>query len=309
MTRILAVDGGQSTTRLLHSEASQSVEVEGVGRLEGDLVTTTANAVIDGWRAGGSPRVDRLVMGLTTAPPDTELAEAICRLVGETVNATEVWLSDDSVIAHYGALSGQSGVALAAGTGIACLALPPQGQPRLFDGNGTLLGCLGSAFWIGQAALQKVLRRKDGIGQPTQLETAAEKRYGPIPELRENVLAERRPVNAMAQFARDVLEVAAGGDEVAGAIIDLAAGELGATAQAAAGWVGEEVVHVAVGGSLLAPGTILRVRFEEVMENSARKVLVRTADAPGLVGALQLGLDNSAGLYRDLVHRWYNPAG
>ena len=305
MIRVLAVDGGQSTTRLLHSEADRSVEVEGVGRLEGDLVTSTADAIISGFRRAGSPVTDRVVLGLTTAPPDAERADAICQLVGEATGAHDVWLGDDSVTAHYGALSGNPGVALVPGTGVACLALPPNGAPRLFDGNGNLLGCLGSAFWIGQMALQAVLRRNDGIGPPTELERAAERRYGPIPEMREAILSDARPVNAMAQFARDVLEVAADGDLVANAIISSAARELAATAEAAAAWVGLDVVDVALGGRFLAPDTLLRQRFEESMERVAEKVSIRTADASGLVGALHLGLDDGAGRYGSLMHQWH----
>lgn len=304
MTRVLAVDGGQSAIRLQHSGSDRSVEVEGVSRLEGDLVSSTADAVIGGWRVAGSPETDRVVLGLTTAPPDAQRAEAICRLVGEATGAGDVWLADDSVTAHYGALSGAPGVVLAAGTGVACLALPPRGEPRLFDGNGYLLGCLGSAFWIGQSAIRAVLRRHDGIGAETQLEHIAQERYGPISELREAILAESRPVNAVAQFARDVLAVAAEGDLVADGIVRSAAIELAATAEAGAAWVGTNDVDIALGGKLLASGTLLRLRFEETMEMCASKVSVRTADDTGLAGALHLGLDNAAEQYRGLVHHW-----
>lgn len=307
MIRVLAVDGGQSAIRFLHSETARSVEVDGVGRLEGDLVTTTADAVIGGWRVAGSPETNRVVLGLTTAPPDSQRAEAICRLVGEATGATDVWLGDDSVTAHYGALSGAPGVAMVAGTGVACLALGSQGEPRLFDGNGYLLGCLGSAFWIGQTAIQTVLRRHDGIGADTELKQAAERRYGPIAELREAILAESRPVNAVAQFARDVLDVAAEGDAVADAIISSAAIELAATAAAGAAWVGDGVVDIALGGKLLASGTLLRSRFESAIERSRRNVSVRDADASGLVGALNLGLSGTAERYRGLMYLWRAP--
>ena len=304
MTRVLGVDGGQSTIRVQHSEAERSVEVEGVSRLEGDLVTSTADAVIGGWRVAGCPETDRVVLGLTTAPPDGQRAEAICRLVGEATGADDVWLADDSVTAHYGALSGTTGVALVVGTGVACLALPSRGDPRLFDGNGYLVGCVGSAYWIGSSAVRAVLRRNDGIGPATELERVAERRYGPLSGLREVIYADSRPVNAIAQFARDVLEVAADGDTVADSIVSSAAIELVATAQAAAAWVGHDVVDVALGGKLLAAGTLLRRRFEETMEKSVPEVSVRTADASGLSGALRLGLDDAGDRYRGLVHRW-----
>lgn len=308
MTRILAVDGGQSTTRIQHSELNQTVEVEGVGRLEGDLVMTTANAIIEGWRLADCPETDRVMLGLTTAPPDAERADAICRLVGQATGAQDVWLADDSVTAHYGALSGSTGVALVPGTGVACLALPATGEPRLFDGNGYLLGCLGSAFWIGQTAVATVLRRHDGIGPATDLELAAERRYGPIPHLREQILAEARPVNAVAQFARDVLAIAAEGDLVAEEILRTAADELSATAAAATTWIGEDHVNVAVGGNLLAPGTVLRRFFDADLRRKSPRTILRTADASGLAGAMNLGRDGAAERYGSLVHHWRKPA-
>jgi len=308
MSRILAVDGGQSTTRLQHSDLDHAVEVEGVGRLEGDLVMTTADAIIEGWRLADCPETDRVVLGLTTAPPDAPRAEAICRLVGQATGARDVWLADDSVTAHYGALSGSAGVALVPGTGVACLALPPTGGPRLFDGNGYLLGCRGSAFWIGQTAVATVLRRHDGIGPATDLELAAERRYGPIPYLREQILAEARPVNAVAQFARDVLAIAGDGDLVAVEILRTAAAELAATASAAATWIGEDQVDVAVGGKLLAPGTVLRHFFDDDLHRVSPRAVLRTADASGLAGAMRLGRDGAAGQYGSLVHHWRKPA-
>jgi N-acetylglucosamine kinase-like BadF-type ATPase len=304
---VLAVDGGQSAIRLLHSKATQTFEVDGVSRLEGDLVATTADAVIHGWRVAGSPDTDLVVLGLTTAPPDADRAEAICRRVGEVIGAGEVWLSDDSITAHHGALSGGPGVALAAGTGVACLAVPPHGSPRLFDGNGYLVGCVGSAYWIGSAGVRAVLRRNDGIGAATDLERVAERRYGPLLEMRERIYAESRPVNAIAQFARDVMEVAAEGDHVASAIIRSAAAELAATASAGAVWVGTRPVDIAVGGKLLAAGTLLRLEFQREIQRADIAAAVRDADASGLIGALRMGLDNAAERYGDLIHRWTGP--
>ncbi|WP_236794378.1 BadF/BadG/BcrA/BcrD ATPase family protein [Amycolatopsis sp. GM8] len=301
---VLAVDGGQSAIRLRHSSSDRSVEVEGVSRLEGDLVTGTAEAIVEVWRRAGSPQVDRAVLGLTTAPPDAERAEALCALIGEAIGASEVWVADDSVTSHYGALSGTPGVALIAGTGVACLALPRAGQPRLFDGNGYLLGDEGGAFWIGASAIRSVLRRHDGVGAATALSHVAAERFGPIPELREAVYGHVRPVNAVAQFARDVLDVAGQGDSTAEAIVQSAADELAATAQAGVAWVGDEVVDIALGGKLFALGSLLRSRFETTMSSSIRDVRIRSADASGLTGAMNLGITDGAERYGVLVHRW-----
>ena len=86
MTRILGVDGGQSGTRLRDSDGHEAV-AEGVSRLEGNTIRALADAVTAAWRLGGFDRVDRAVLGLTTAPADAAAADHLCALVsGATVN-------------------------------------------------------------------------------------------------------------------------------------------------------------------------------------------------------------------------------
>ena len=103
------------------------MEVEGVSRLEGDTVAAVAAAIATGWRASGFDPVDRVVMGLTTAPTDGRSAAATVCAGRAATDAAEVWLADDSVTTHAGALSLGWGVSVVAGTGVACLAVPAQG--------------------------------------------------------------------------------------------------------------------------------------------------------------------------------------
>ena len=122
--RVLGVDGGQSGIRLRHSAEDRVVEVEGVSRREGDVVAAVADAVAHGWREGGFGAVDRVVLGLTTAPSDPDEADRLAAMVGAATGAREVWVADDAVTSHAGALSMGPGVSVIAGTGVACLALP-----------------------------------------------------------------------------------------------------------------------------------------------------------------------------------------
>jgi hypothetical protein len=66
VTRVLAVDGGQSTIRVRHSGAVGMVDLTGVSHQEGDTIWSVATTVGDGWRALGGPPVDRAVLGLTS---------------------------------------------------------------------------------------------------------------------------------------------------------------------------------------------------------------------------------------------------
>ena len=161
MIRVLGVDGGQSGTRLRDSDGREAT-AEGVSRLEGDTVRALADAVTAAWRLGGFDRVDRAVLGLTTAPADAVAADRLCALVSGATGASEVWLADDAVTAHAGALSLDWGVSVAAGTGVACLALPQAGDARIMGGHGFLLGDEGGGFWIGRRALAAILRAREG---------------------------------------------------------------------------------------------------------------------------------------------------
>ena len=306
LMRILAVDGGQSGIRLRHSSGVAVVEVEGVSRLEGDTVTAVAAAIATGWRGSGFDPVDRAVLGLTTAPTDTDSRQRLCAAVGAATDAAEVWLADDAVTTHAGALSMGWGVSVVAGTGVACLAVPEQGAARIIGGHGYLLGDEGGAFWIGSAGLRAVLRAEDGRGPATTLSAAAAERFAGLEDLGDRLHSARRPVNDIAHFARDVLAVADAGDAVAAAIVDEAADELmtliGAGVTAAVS--DEAVVPAALGGRLLAEASTLRARLDRRLREELPAVAARTADGSALDGALALGMADDPGRYRDLVHIW-----
>jgi glucosamine kinase len=306
MIAVLGVDGGQSGIRLRHSSTDVVVEVEGVSRLEGDTVGAVAAAIATAWRGSGFGPVDRAVLGLTTAPTDDPSRERLCRLVGAATDSAEVWLADDSVTTHAGALSLGWGVSVVAGTGVACLAVPEQGVARVVGGHGYLLGDEGGAFWIGSAGLRAVLRAEDGRGPATALSAVAALRFDGLADLGDRLHSARRPVNDIAQFAPDVLAVAEKGDSVAGNIAEAAAGELLLLIRAGISGLAELdiAVPVALGGRLLAGDSPLRPRLDRRLREDLPGVAARTADGSSLDGAMALGQADEPGRYRELVHIW-----
>ncbi len=304
MIGVLGVDGGQSSIRLRHSLSDHEVASEGVGHQEGDTIAMVAEAVAKGWERLGSPAVDRVVLGLTTAPVDTSRSDRLCRLVSEATAAREVWLADDAVTSHVGALSGHPGVCLVAGTGVACLALPADGTPRIVGGHGYLLGDEGGGFWIGRRGLGAVLREVDRMGPATVLTERAEARFGRLDDLHVRLHEGDRPVDSIARFAPDVVE-AAGDDVVASGIVDEAARELLLLAAAGASWASMSgAVPVAIGGRLLASGTELRRRLDTLLRTSELPLEPRDPDASPLEGAIALGRSTDPGRYAPLVHVW-----
>src|SRR5512134_2507768 len=177
----IGVDGGQSGLRLRVVGQDRAYEAPGFSHAEGDLVSYVVGATTDAWQQAGRPPVDRIVLGLSMAPHTAELSDQLCRAVGAAVGATEVWLSDDRVTGHAGAFPGGDGVAVIAGTGVACLGVNGRsGRTHAVDGAGYLLGDDGGAFRIGQAGVAAVLRAHDGRGPATALSALAGAAFGDV---------------------------------------------------------------------------------------------------------------------------------
>src|SRR5271165_3144538 len=157
--------------------------------------------------------------------PDAARALGDALLV--SLRAQRVAVTSDAVIAHAGALDGQPGVVLIAGTGVVAVAIGADGALRTADGWGPWLGDEGGGAWIGATGLRAALRAHDGRGPSTTLLDAARARFG-APK---TWPAQLTDAAALASFAPDVL--AAEDDAVASAIVSAAAESLAATARAA----------------------------------------------------------------------------
>jgi glucosamine kinase len=303
--RLLAVDGGQSAIRIRSSALEQEVDVEGVSRdtASDDRV---AAAIESGWALLGRPTVDRAVLGMTTAPVDPAQARSLARRVGEAIRAAEVWVCDDAVTSHAGALSMGWGVSVAAGTGVATLVVPDQGGPRVVGGHGYLLGDEGGAFWIGREGLRAALRASEGRAEPTALGELATRRYGALDALPVRLHDDARSIDAIARFATDVL-AAATRDVVAARIVRDAASELhgviGSAVRIARSGGTAGPIPVGLGGRLLIERTPLRDELDARLA-ADRTVEARTADGTPLDGAMLLAAQPTPGRYARLVHTW-----
>lgn len=300
MIATLGVDGGQSGIRLRHSVQQLTVEVAGASRI-GDPVTAIASAVRNAVNFSEFPKIDLVVLGLTTAPVLDEEKTRLCTMVAEATGSEGVWLADDSVTAHCGALSGGNGISLTAGTGVASLAVSAHAPARSFDGHGYLLGDEGGAFWIGRRALGQVLRARDS-GHDSQLTELAIERYGNLEHLHVRVHEASSPVNEIAQFARDVLATSSSIEE-SGAILDEAAHHLILTIRAAIEYLDETRSPLALGGRMLSPDSPLRQRLDRLLTGEPR-VAPRSADNEPIEGALLLAEGDTADHYGNLVFRW-----
>jgi N-acetylmuramic acid 6-phosphate etherase len=226
---LLAVDLGKTSCRaVVHGNPEGAVVVAGAPGLAAPGGAAAAErAILAAARELGLDGADEVVVGaagaLAAPAAARELAEALLR----SLPATRAAVTSDAVLAHAGALGGEPGVVLIAGTGVVALAIDAEGALRTADGWGPWLGDEGGGAWIGASGLRAALRALDGRGPSTALLAAARARFGDP----SGWPAFAHDARALASFAPDV--AAARGDAAAMAIMSVAAEMLATTARAA----------------------------------------------------------------------------
>lgn len=176
-------------------------------------------------------RIGRIGVGAAGVDADREQARAFAETLAQRHRAN-VTVVSDALAAHAGALGGEPGTVLIAGTGSVAFHLSQDGELNRADGWGIWLGDLGSGRWIGQEGLRRVLQARDGLGYPTSLTQAVLAAAGPLDSLPRYVSGGDQPERVLASFAPAVLEHASIGDPVAAAIVDEAVEHLADTAAA-----------------------------------------------------------------------------
>lgn len=263
---ILAVDLGKTSCRAsARGRRAEGPGAPGLAAPGGVRAAEAAILNVASQLARQLGAVDEVIVGAAGAEAATDAARALGDALLTSLRAERVAVTSDAVTAHAGALDGQPGVVLIAGTGVVALAIDADGRWRRADGWGLWLGDEGGGGWIGAAGLRAALRAHDGRGPSTSLLDAARARFG-APQTWPARLA---GAAELASFAPDVL--AARGDAVALAIVGAAAEALAATARAA----GDGPVAM-VGG--LAGFKALHARLDVV-----------PAAGDALDGALRLG--------------------
>lgn len=298
---MLAFDGGQSGLRgvLVGDGQPRTVSVEGFSWTRtGDPVRQQADNVVEGWRALGSPPgIDVLALGL--AGGGSLLADRIrlCELLGDALPVTEIRSTTDDVVTHLGALGGEPGVALAAGTGVLCIAVDAAGRRHNVDGLGYLFGDAGGGFWLGRKGIRAALAAVEGRGPATSLSRPLEGLVGELPVGVKQLYGSPGLVGEVAAFARLVAEAALAGDAVAGALCRAAGAALAGTAVAALEHSAlDAAARLATAGGVLTEGGPVHAALVE--ELAERSPLLRVGPAAGtaLDGARQLGAASIGGL-------------
>jgi N-acetylglucosamine kinase-like BadF-type ATPase len=192
-------------------------------------------------------------------------------------------------------------VVVASGTGVVTLAVGATAVARI-DGWGNLSGDAGSAYWIGRAALDSVMRAYDGRGPATALTALMLVEFPDLEMAYLDLQADPLRVSRIAAYSRRVTELA-GTDAVAASICDSAAAELVLSAATGLRRVGEadrvSPVVCGIGGVLRAPE--IAARFDRGLREIWPDVDIRPAVANALDGAEHLPRLPATSALRDRI--------
>lgn len=216
-------------------------------------------------------------------------------LTARVMDAVCPWqLTGDHRIALHGALSGQPGIALIAGTGSICCGKNSAGAFVRTGGWGHLIDDGGSGYALGRDVLAAVVRQWDGRGEETLLSRLV------LEHLKINTPQElvayvyggdKSRVAALAPLAE---QAAGAGDRTALAVCEKNGGELGELVLAAARRLDMRQGDVALLGGLLTRSVRLRevlISYLDVRAPGLRCVEPRQDAASG---AAMLALELAA---------------
>lgn len=232
----LAIDLGKTACRVrLGGNEHQTAGAAGLAEHGGETRAIAAvETVLAGLPSTALASVAAVGIGAAgfEANPDgaAELAGHVARRFG-----VQTTITSDVVTAHVGALNGEPGTVLVAGTGSVAWNITADSVVRRADGWGIWLGDYGSGRWIGRAGLAAVLRAEDSRGPATTLSAAVTELAGSIDRLPKLIGGDAAPERRLAAFAPTVLSHAEAGDLVALGVVGEAIRHLVVTAAAITG--------------------------------------------------------------------------
>jgi N-acetylglucosamine kinase-like BadF-type ATPase len=301
---VLGIDaGGSKTVCLLADEDGRiRASVRGPGAnlaVLGELeVEKVLYDVMDQALASQSQVPSAICLGIAGVDraEDAAVIRGIMRRIGHKAPALVV---NDALIALQAGAGVGPGIVIIAGTGSICYGRNERGQAARSGGWGPVLADEGSGWWIGQRAVQAVMRQADGRGPATAL-TPKVLAHFDIPEPQELVHQvyyrdDRRKL--IVSLGPAVEAAAAEGDVVARQIVSDAGAELVTAARS----VAERLEIRGLQFPLVLAGSIFRLMPSLLADVTVRVAEVAPRGQPSLlevepaVGAVHLALAEARG--------------
>jgi N-acetylglucosamine kinase-like BadF-type ATPase len=295
MRYFLGVDGGQSSTTAIigdetgrvlgigkggpcnHVGASEA-RAKFVNAINASLGAACAAAGLD----AAAVRFVSACLGFSGGPADKQA------ILGQILASDRMLITDDATIALSGALAGQPGIVIVAGTGSIAFGRNAQGRTARAGGWGYLFGDEGGGFWIVREALRAALRWEEGWGSPTALRALLLDTTGTrnINDLMHRCYTPEFPRPRIAGLSLMMNYAAENGDPMARKILSEAARELALLARAVRGQLfdPQEPVRCAYAGGVFHSRT-LRTSFREALGGDPALVATPPVHGPA-AGAL-----------------------
>lgn len=240
----------------------------------------------------GATRVDAVGAGLAGLASSGDDAERLAAALARRYDTRRVALASDMTTAHVGALAGDDGVVVAAGTGSVALGVAADGSWAGVGGWGFLLGDEGSGYAIGRAGLVSALHHHDGRGGSAGLATRAESHFGPLTTLPSIVHGSENAAGTVASFATEVCSAASEGDVAAQRVCADAGRELArmVTAAARRTTTGDGSYALAVAGGVLDTENPVLVSLRAELADRVPAPHIRARAGDGCDGAHLMAL-------------------
>jgi glucosamine kinase len=296
MPLLVGVDGGGTRTRVILADATGAV----LARTEGgasalrpgheaeaaDVIQSLIAAVLEmAERSGTRPAV--CVVGVAGAGQERP-AQALWSALASRRVADDVAVLADAVIALEDAFGDNAGVLLVAGTGSVAFSRGPDGRLERCGGWGPAVGDEGSAAWLGRRAVGAVAASTDGREPETALAGAL---LTELEAMDEVIPWASRAVPAdFAALAPVVMQVAAGGDLRANALVSFCVEELVLHVRTLARRCFQDeraAIPVALSGGLLGRGSLVRKRLEQRLKSAVPGATVRSEEVDAARGAIR----------------------
>lgn len=297
---VLAIDGGQSSTKALVTDRAGHVLGHGTGspcdhitgphgyeRNRAAIHSATRAALAD---AGVDPaRIVAAGMGLTSCPPELALHQLFEEMLREIADPDAVWIDHDVASNLAGASAGGPGIVVIAGGGSIGFGVDADGREAKAGGMGYLMGDDGSAWWIGLHAIRAAAAAVDRRGPKTTLLPFVLKHYG-IPTIRHIVGMLYGPAftrDQISGIAPDVVRIAAK-DAVARGIVTEAGQRLAGLAVAVATQLlpAGAAVDVYPTGGVFGAGPLITEPFREALLAARPQATIREPRFAPVFGAL-----------------------
>jgi N-acetylglucosamine kinase-like BadF-type ATPase len=299
------VDGGNSKTDavIVASDGTPLAAARGPGITGASL--DAAIAILAGLvgrlrrrpaRDGGpvATHLSACVANFDLPAEQDELAAAL-RALGWT--ATTRVVNDTFAVLRAGLDGDQRwGVGVTCGAGINCAGVAPDGRTSGFLALGEITGDWGGGAGLGSTALWSAMRAEDGRGPRTGLREAVPSHFGvaSVRDVAVGIHLGKISPESLLELAPVLLAVAAGGDEVARALVERQAEEICTMAVVVMRRLrltGLDTPVILGGGLLAARDPLLLAGISRGLAAAAPRSVPRVADIPPVAGAALLGLD------------------